>query len=141
MPTILLRRRDIFYNSVSSIHSTSFISSFILHQSHHDCSCSLFEEKIFAPLLFSTLHPLFLRWRKETILSKRFIDYRSIGAQFKSSNRLSLSSFSLSFSVDEKEIRQYKSRLSRHCSTTIMRLFVIPAPTDQIFLISWILPA
>ena len=50
MPTILLRRRDIFYN----------------YQSHHDCSRSLFEEKIFAPLLFSTLHSLFLEEKKQS---------------------------------------------------------------------------
>lgn len=118
MPTILLRR--IFYH----------------YQSH--LSFSLQKKYLLHLLLSSILHPLFLRSRKGITLSKRFIDYRSIGAQFKSSNRLSLSLF---FSMDEKEIRQYKSRLSQHCSTTIMRLFVIPAPTDQIFLISWILAA
>lgn len=120
IPTIPLRRRDIF--TIISLIVIALVRSLKKYLPH----CYL------QPFIL-----LFLRSRKEITLSKRVIDCRPIGAQFKSSN----DSLSSSLSADKKEIRQYKSRLSRHCSATIMRLFVIPAPTDQIFLISWILPA
>lgn len=74
----------------------------------------LFKKKIFASLLSLTLHPLFLRSRKEITLSKRVIDCRPIGAQFKSSND-SLSLF-LSFSLRTK--RKFDN-INRDCLDTV----------------------